>query len=104
MRSVRDALPPPLLDAMAMMPFPTLQGLFDPLLPPGLQWYWKGDFVKDLPDDALDAHLEQAARTPSALSLAHFYPIDGAVQRVAEDDPTWSWSNATWSLGMGEAG
>src|SRR3546814_5537908 len=30
-RSVRDALPPPLLDAMAMMPFPTLQGLFDPL-------------------------------------------------------------------------
>ena len=28
--------------------------LFDALLPKGLQWYWKGDFVKDLPDAAID--------------------------------------------------
>src|SRR5690606_28973859 len=31
----------PLLHAPQEMPFPTLQSLFDPLLPPGLQWYWK---------------------------------------------------------------
>jgi hypothetical protein len=98
MRPVRDALPPPLLDAMAMMPFPALQGLFDPLLPPGLQWYWKGDFVKDLSDDAIEAHLEQAARTPSELSLVHFYPIDGAVHRVAADATAWSARDATWSM------
>jgi FAD/FMN-containing dehydrogenase len=83
---------------MAMMPFPALQGLFDPLLPPGLQWYWKGDFVKDLPDDAIDAHLEQAARTPSELSLVHFYPIDGAVHRVAADATAWRARDATWSM------
>jgi len=98
MRPVRDALPPPLLDGMAMMPFPTLQGLFDPLLPPGLQWYWKGDFVKDLPDEAIDAHLEQAAQTPSELSLMHLYPIDGAVHRVAGDATAWSQRDATWSM------
>jgi hypothetical protein len=98
MRPVREALPPPLLDGMAIMPFPALQGLFDPLLPPGLQWYWKGDFVKDLPDEAIDAHLEQAAKTPSELSLVHFYPIDGAVHRVAADATAWSSRDATWSM------
>ena len=56
------------------MPFPALQGLFDPLLPKGLQWYWKGDFVKELSDAAIDVHLEHAAKTPSELSLMHLYP------------------------------
>ncbi len=30
------------------MPFPMLQGMFDGLYAPGLQWYWKADFVKEL--------------------------------------------------------
>jgi FAD/FMN-containing dehydrogenase len=98
MRPVREALPPPLLDGMAIMPFPALQALFDPLLPPGLQWYWKGDFLKALPDAAIDAHLEQAAKTPSELSLVHFYPIDGAVHRKATDATAWSRRDATWSM------
>jgi hypothetical protein len=53
------------------MPFPALQGLFDPLLPTGLQWYWKGDFVKELSDQAIDVHLKCAAKAPSELSLMH---------------------------------
>ena len=83
MNQVRKDLPPPILDWMGAMPFPALQGLFDPLLPKGLQWYWKGDFVKELPDAAIDVHLEHAAESPSELSLMHLYPIDGAVHEVA---------------------
>jgi FAD/FMN-containing dehydrogenase len=98
MRPVRAALPPPLLDAMAVMPFPALQALFDPLLPKGLQWYWRGDFVKDLPDAAIEAHLAQAAQAPSELSLMHLYPIDGAVHRVRPDETAWSCRDATWSM------
>ena len=52
--------------------------------PKGLQWYWKGDFVKELPDAAIDAHIEHAAKAPSELSLMHLYPIDGAVHRVRQ--------------------
>jgi len=70
---------------MGPMPFPAVQALFDPHLPKGLQWYWKGDFTKSLPDEAIDTHIDQAARAPSELSLMHLYPIDGAVQRVAKD-------------------
>ncbi|MEZ4682364.1 MAG: FAD-binding oxidoreductase [Caldilineaceae bacterium] len=98
MRPIREELPAPLMDGMTTMPFPALQGLFDPLLPTGLQWYWKGDFVKELPDAAIDVHLDYAAQLPSELSLMHLYPIDGAVHRVAADATAWNCRDATWSM------
>ena len=98
MRPLLKDLPPPMLSAMGMMPFPALQGLFDGLLPKGLQWYWKGAFVKALLDDAIDAHLESAAKTPSELSLMHLYPINGAVHRIAGHETAWNARRATWSM------
>jgi len=95
---LRQSLPAPLIDGMATMPFPTLQGLFDPLLPKGLQWYWKADIVKELSDAAIDAHLVHAARLPEGLSLMHLYPIDGAVHEVASTATAWSCRDATWSM------
>jgi FAD/FMN-containing dehydrogenase len=98
LRPVRQQLPKPLLDGMSPLPYPKMQSLFDGLLPKGLQWYWKGDFVETLPDAAIDAHIEHASRSPSELSLMHLYPIDGAVKRVAADATAWSSRNATWSM------
>ena len=63
-----------------------------------MQWYWRGDFVKTLPDEAINAHLEQAAKTPSQLSLMHLYPIDGAVHRVGKADTAWAARDASWSM------
>jgi FAD/FMN-containing dehydrogenase len=98
LRPILNDLPEPIFKHMGEMPFPMLQSLFDPLLPPGLQWYWKGDFVKTLSDAAIDAHLEQAAKAPSELSLMHLYPIDGAVHRVDPKETAWSTRDATWSM------
>jgi FAD/FMN-containing dehydrogenase len=98
MARLLKGMPPPLFNWMGEMPFPAFQSLFDPLLPKGLQWYWKGDFVKTLTDDAIDTHLREAAKAPSELSLMHLYPIDGAVRRVAKDATAWSARDATWSM------
>src|SRR5918997_2261772 len=98
MRPVRTELPAPILDGMGQMPFPALQGLFDPLLPKGLQWYWKGDFVRELTDAAIEEHLRHAARAPSELSLMHLYPIDRAVQNVGAGQTAWGARDATWSM------
>lgn len=98
MKPLRRDLPSPIFEHMGVIPFPALQSLFDPLLPPGLQWYWKGDYVKELPDAAIDVHLEHAARAPSELSLMHLYPIDGAVHRVGPKETAWSCRDATWSM------
>ncbi|ESZ19290.1 MULTISPECIES: FAD-binding oxidoreductase [unclassified Mesorhizobium] len=98
MRPVRDALPRPLMDGMMQMPFVDLQALFDPLLPKGLQWYWKGDYVDELSDAAIAAHAEHGSKTPSELSLMHLYPIDGAAQEVAPDATAWGARRARWSM------
>jgi FAD/FMN-containing dehydrogenase len=97
-KPIRQEPPPPILDWMGAMPFPALQSLFDPLLPPGYQWYWKGDFVKELSDKAIDEHLVWAAQSPSWLSLMHLYPIDGAVHQVRQDQTAWGFRDATWSM------
>jgi FAD/FMN-containing dehydrogenase len=97
-RPIRQELPPPILDWMGPMPFPTLQSLFDPLLPKGLQWYWKGDFVRELPDRAIDLHLEHIAKSPSDLSLMHLYPVDGAIHEVEPGATAWNCRDATWSM------
>jgi FAD/FMN-containing dehydrogenase len=91
-------VPSPIFNWMSEMPFPAIQGLFDPFLPKGLQWYWKGDFVASLPDEAIDTHIDQAAKAPSELSLMHLYPIDGAVQRVPKDATAWGARDARWSM------
>ena len=89
---------PPVADFVGPMPFPALQGLFDQLLPPGLQWYWKGDFVNELSDDAIKVHMKFSSQLPSLLSTMHLYPIDGAVHRVSRDDTPFSYRDATWSM------
>ena len=61
MARLLDGLPPPIFNWMGEMPFPAIKSLFDPFFPKGLQWYWKGDFVKSLPDEAIEAHIAQAA-------------------------------------------
>jgi hypothetical protein len=98
LKPLLDGLPEPWFDWMGNMPYPAVQCMFDGLYPKGMKWYWRGDFVKTLPDEAIDAHLEQASRTPSELSLMHLYPIDGAVHRIGSGDTAWNCRDATWSM------
>jgi FAD/FMN-containing dehydrogenase len=98
MAPILQEVPAPIFNWMSEIPFPAMQGLFDPFFPKGLQWYWKGDFVASLPDEAIDTHIAQAAKAPSELSLMHLYPIDGAVHRVPKDATAWSARDARWSM------
>ena len=96
--AVRAALPKPIIDWAQPMPYTVIQMLFDPLLPKGLQWYWKGDFVKDLPDAAVDAYIAHAGKLPTVLSGTHIYPVDGAVHRQKKDATAWGYRDAAWSM------
>ena len=96
-----ERLPQPLFNWMGDMPLPAMNALFDPFFPKGLQWYWKGDFVNALSDEAIATHIAHATNAPSALSLMHLYPIDGAVHRVAKDATAWEARDARWSMVIG---
>ena len=96
LQPARDAAEP-LFEHVGPMPFPALQSLFDDLYPPGDQWYWKGDFVRELPDDAIAVH-RRFAEVPTPKSTLHLYPVDGAVQDVGSDETAWAYRDATWSM------
>lgn len=88
----------PDFEMLGSMPFPTLQSLFDGLFPPGLQWYWRGDFVTELSDEAIELHVKHGSDVPSLLSLMHLYPVDGAAGRVGRHDTAFSYREAKWSM------
>ena len=94
---MRGALPKPLFDWCGPIPYTALQTLFDPFYPKGLQWYWKGDFVKSLPDAAIRAHIAHASRA-NIFSAMHLYPIDGAVHAKKPADTAWNTRDALWSM------
>jgi FAD/FMN-containing dehydrogenase len=98
MTSLLDKLPTPLFNWMGEMPWTAINGLFDPFFPKGLQWYWKGDFVKTLSDEAIDVHIANALKAPTPFCLMHLYPIDGAVRRVGRDATPWSARDASFSM------
>lgn len=90
----------PALDFVGPLPQPALQGMFDALYPPGLQWYWRADFVNELSDDAIAQHTRFGQALPSMHSTMHLYPINGAASRVDKNETAWNYRSATWAQVM----
>jgi FAD/FMN-containing dehydrogenase len=91
------AVKKPALDFVGPIPHPALQGMFDPIYPPGLQWYWKADFFNELTDEAIAQHMKFGPQLPTMQSTMHLYPINGAASRVGKDDTPWAYRDATWA-------
>jgi FAD binding domain/Berberine and berberine like len=87
----------PAADFVGPIPMPSLNGMFDALYPPGLQWYWKGDFFEQLDPAAIALHLKYSEQLPTMHSAMHLYPVDGAASRVGENDTAWGHRRAKFS-------
>ena len=96
MAPLLDNVPEPLMHGVQAMPHPALQGAFDGVYPRGDQWYWRADFVKEIPDEAVQIHARYGADLPTPQSTMHLYPIDGAVHDVDSSDTAWSYRDAGW--------
>jgi FAD/FMN-containing dehydrogenase len=88
---------PVVAEFVGPMPYPALNSAFDALVPPGLQHYWKANFVKELTDDAVDAHRLHGPDVPAVNSTMHIYPINGAVHRVAADATAFAHRDANFA-------
>jgi FAD/FMN-containing dehydrogenase len=87
----------PALDLVGPIPHPALQGMFDPLFPTGLQWYWKADFFREIGDEAVALNVKHGALMPTMLSTMHLYPIDGAAGRVKNGATPWAYRDAKFA-------
>lgn len=90
----------PLLNAVHEMPYPAFQSLFDPLIPPGLQWYWKADFLTEITEASIPVQVEHGSNLPTQLSTTHIYPINGATQRIGQNETAFSFRDASFAQVM----
>jgi FAD/FMN-containing dehydrogenase len=87
----------PLMNGAGRVPLAGLNSAFDGLYGPGDQWYWRADFVDQIPDDSMAANEDWNEKMPSWKSGSHVYPIDGAAHDVGPHDTPWAYRNTRWS-------
>ncbi|HEY7590483.1 MAG TPA: FAD-binding oxidoreductase [Candidatus Limnocylindrales bacterium] len=77
-------LGPPIDDGIRAMRYPEVQRIFAEI-PFGLHNYWKGHFINDMPDDAVEAAVDSFARVTSDHSAILIEAPHGAVRRVPDE-------------------
>lgn len=87
----------PIFAHVGEMPYPSIQTLFDGLMPHGLQWYWRADFFNELGPEVRAQHLNFGSKIPTPLSQMHLYPISGAASRVGATDAPWAYRDAKYA-------
>jgi hypothetical protein len=59
----------PAIDLIGPISHPSLRKMLDPVYPSGLTWYWKGDFLNEISDDAIELFIKHSSQTPTPLSI-----------------------------------
>ena len=83
-------LAPRVGEMVAPMPYPWLNSAFDAIFPKGIRSYWKGNYVTELTDAAIEAHLVHGPNVPEVSATMHLYSINGAAHRVAADETAFA--------------
>jgi FAD/FMN-containing dehydrogenase len=96
MKPFRD-LAQPVGQMVAPMAYPWLNSAFDEIFPKGMRMYWKGNFVTELSDAAIEAHAEHGPKVPEVSATMHLYPINGACHDVGPEDTAFAYRNATFA-------
>jgi FAD/FMN-containing dehydrogenase len=96
MQPFRD-LAPVVGEMVGPMPYPALNAAFDGLYPKGSRAYWKGSYVTELTDAAIEQHLVHGPKVPELGASYHLYPINGAGHRVAPDETAFAYRDATFA-------
>jgi hypothetical protein len=92
------ALGPPLADLVRPMAYCEVQRMIDAADPPGLQNYWKSNFLRGLTDAAIESiisHFEAVTSPRTEVIIEHLH---GAVSRVDQDETAFNHRDAEFSF------
>jgi FAD/FMN-containing dehydrogenase len=77
---------PPVADLVGRVPYLQLQQMLDGSVPHGNRSYWKSNFLRDLPDEAIDTFVHLLECCPSPSSVTMLEHMHGAATRVAPEE------------------
>jgi FAD/FMN-containing dehydrogenase len=89
---------PPAVDLVQPMPYVEVQRLIDAPNPGGLRNYWSADFLRELPDEAVEVLVDRATRPVSPLTQVLLAPGGGAMARVSENATAFGQRTAPWNV------
>jgi FAD/FMN-containing dehydrogenase len=95
-----DALGTPLADLLGVTPYTSLQTMLDAAWAPGLQNYWKAEYLKEVSDAAAAVLVDGLHSITSPLSDFKVFALGGALARVAEDATAYSHRDAPFVLNI----
>jgi len=83
----------PVGDTFAAVSYVDFQASLEPGFPPGLQNYWKSNFLRELSDDVIEIFVAGFRSVPSPTTAIAIEQLGGAVSRVPEDDTAFNHRN-----------
>ncbi len=95
-----QAFGPPIADLVRPMSYVELQSSLDAAFPPGLQVYWRSDFLSGLADGAIDAIVDRFRKAPSPLTAVLIEHLGGAVRQVSHNANAFAHRNADYNLAI----
>jgi FAD/FMN-containing dehydrogenase len=87
----------PIADTFAATPYVDFQALLEPSFPPGMQNYWKSNFLRELNDELIEILVEGFQSVPSPTTAIAIEQLGGAVSRVPEDDTAFNHRGAPFN-------
>jgi FAD/FMN-containing dehydrogenase len=75
----------PAADLAGPMPYRAFQAMLDPLVPPGVRNYWRGEYLTGLSAEAAATFLEHTTEGLHPITALILFQHGGAVSRVAAD-------------------
>jgi FAD/FMN-containing dehydrogenase len=75
----------PVADTFAAISYVDFQALLEPGFPPGLQNYWKSNFLRELSDEVIEILVDGFRSVPSPTTAIAIEQLGGAVGRIPED-------------------
>jgi hypothetical protein len=84
----------PIGDAIVPKPFVTHQAMLDAGQPKGASYYWKSEYLKEVPQSLSEKFVEQTLNMSSKSSIIAAFQLGGAITDTGEDDTAYSFRNA----------
>lgn len=86
----------PVVDLVQPMPYAALQQMMDAGNPHGIREYFKVDWLRDLPDEAIDVIVEQGENLPAPFGQLILGPMGGATARTDTSTMALNMPGAPW--------
>jgi FAD/FMN-containing dehydrogenase len=91
----------PLADFSGVLPYRTIQSMYDGLFPKGRdRCYWKSTYLKGLDDGVIDEIVACVGKRPSDMTFVSIWNFSGAMREVAADATAFGDRSAPFMLSL----